>query len=173
MDGFAEPLLSLEQLFAKHNRDDRPDGQLCPSMSVGDVVILGETAYTVESIGWERVDLDAADLITDRSIVVQLPAGTSPLGRLVLLCQLAGLAVLLFGAGFWYLCEARDPATLDAFRLPHFLLLALNYWLFFGLFALLGFEGDPRLATLGSAARTVRTRTSAPSPTATAASWWR
>lgn len=92
------------------------------------------------------------DLVTDRAVVVELPAGTSPLGRLVLLCQLAGLAVLLFGAGFWYLCEARDPETLDAFRLPHFLLLALTYWLFFALFALLAFEGDPRLAAVVSGA---------------------
>jgi prepilin-type N-terminal cleavage/methylation domain-containing protein len=92
------------------------------------------------------------DLVTDRSIVVELPAGTSPLGRLILLCQLAGLAVLLFGAGFWYLCEARDPETLDAFRLPHFLLLALTYWLFFALFALLAFEGDPRVAAVVSGA---------------------
>lgn len=92
------------------------------------------------------------DLVTDRAVVVELPAGTSPLGRLILLCQLGGLAVLLFGAGFWYLCEARDPETLDAFRLPHFLLLALTYWLFFGLFALLAFEGDPRLAAAVSGA---------------------
>lgn len=57
----------LERIFALHNRDDRPDGRLCPSMSVGDVVILGETAWTVLPSGWERVDLDLRDLITDRT----------------------------------------------------------------------------------------------------------
>jgi hypothetical protein len=31
-----------EDVFARHNRDDRPDGQLCPSMSIGDVVMFGE-----------------------------------------------------------------------------------------------------------------------------------
>jgi hypothetical protein len=31
-----------ERLFARHNRDHRPDGQLCPSMSVGDVIVIGE-----------------------------------------------------------------------------------------------------------------------------------
>ncbi len=41
-----------EDVFMRHNRDDRPDGQLCPSMSVGDVVVIGETALTVETWGF-------------------------------------------------------------------------------------------------------------------------
>jgi hypothetical protein len=57
----------LEHLFDRHNRDDRPDGRLCPSMSVGDVIILGETAWTVESMGFAPVDIDLRDLITDRT----------------------------------------------------------------------------------------------------------
>ena len=61
------PTLSLEYLFAIHNRDDRPDGQLCPSQSVGDVIVIGETAWSVASIGFIRVALDPADLITDRT----------------------------------------------------------------------------------------------------------
>jgi hypothetical protein len=62
-----EPLLTLEHVFARHNRDDRPDGRLCPSMSVGDVVIIGEVAYSVASVGFEPVAVDPADLITDRT----------------------------------------------------------------------------------------------------------
>lgn len=61
------PMVMLETLFARHNRDDRPDGQLCPSMSVGDVVILGETAWSVAIVGWVGVALDPADLITNRT----------------------------------------------------------------------------------------------------------
>jgi hypothetical protein len=57
----------LNDLFARHNRDDRPDGRLCPSMSVGDVVVIGEIAWTVMREGWSPVILDPADLITDRT----------------------------------------------------------------------------------------------------------
>jgi hypothetical protein len=57
----------LEAIFARHNRDDRPDGRLCPSMSVGDVIILGEGAFTVESEGFSPINLDLRDLITDRT----------------------------------------------------------------------------------------------------------
>jgi prepilin-type N-terminal cleavage/methylation domain-containing protein len=81
-------------------------------------------------------------LLTNQRIRVELPPGPSPLGRLVLLCQLAALAVLLFGAGFWYLSELDRPGRLDTFRWGHFLLLAGNYSLFFAVFA---FAGDPRL----------------------------
>lgn len=58
----------LEVLYERHNRDDRPDGQLCPSMSIGDVVVIGEVAYSVATWGFfGPVVLDAADLITDRT----------------------------------------------------------------------------------------------------------
>jgi prepilin-type N-terminal cleavage/methylation domain-containing protein len=89
-------------------------------------------------------------LITNKSIVVELPAGASPLGRVILLLQLAGLAVLLFGAGFWYLSEGLHPGRLDDFRWGHFLLLALNYSLFFGIFSVVGYRGSESLA-LGAA----------------------
>src|SRR3982750_532086 len=54
-----------ETIFAKHNRDDRPDGHLCPSMSIGDVVVIGEVAFSVDSCGFVEGVLDPADLITD------------------------------------------------------------------------------------------------------------
>ena len=56
-----------EDVFARHNRDDRPDGQLCPSMSIGDVVMFGEVAMSVDGIGFARVDVDPGDLIVDRN----------------------------------------------------------------------------------------------------------
>lgn len=68
IDCISEPIAYvLEFIFATHNRDDRPDGRLCPSMSIGDVIVLGETAWTVTRDGFERVDLDLRDLITDRT----------------------------------------------------------------------------------------------------------
>lgn len=59
---FAE---AAERVFAIHNADDRPDGQLCPSMSVGDVVVFGESALSVSEVGFRTVTLDPDDLITD------------------------------------------------------------------------------------------------------------
>lgn len=58
---------ALDDIFARHNRDDRPDGRLCPSMSVGDVIILGDTAWSVASFGFKPVTVDPADLIADRT----------------------------------------------------------------------------------------------------------
>lgn len=81
------------------------------------------------------------NLVTQyRDIVVELPAVMSPIGRVILLAKLAGVAVLLFGAGFWYMSEIREPGRLDTFRWGHFLLLALTYFLFFVVFAVLMFR---------------------------------
>jgi prepilin-type N-terminal cleavage/methylation domain-containing protein len=88
-------------------------------------------------------------LVTNERIRVELPPGPSPLGRLVLLCQLAALAVLLFGIGFWYLNELDRPGRLDTFRWGHFLLLAGNHSLFF---AVVAFAGDPRWGVAAGAA---------------------
>jgi hypothetical protein len=44
-----------EHLFEIYNRDDRPNGQVAHSLSVGDVVIIGEVALACESIGWTPV----------------------------------------------------------------------------------------------------------------------
>ena len=55
----------------------------------------------------------------------------SPTGRAILFLRLAGLAVLLFGLGFIYLNDLKEPGRLDSFRWGHFLLLALTYSLFF------------------------------------------
>lgn len=58
---------AAEILFMRHNRDDRPDGQMCPSMSVGDLAELDDVALTCQSSGWEFVRLDGAELIVDRT----------------------------------------------------------------------------------------------------------
>ena len=66
LDESLDVFAAAERVFAKHNRDDRPDGQLCPSMSVGDVVVLGETALTVQRCGFSICVVDAADVVTHR-----------------------------------------------------------------------------------------------------------
>jgi hypothetical protein len=69
--------LLAEAVFTRHNRDDRPDGQLCPSMSIGDVVVFGDVSLSVDHRGFVRVDVDRADLILDRSWR-QVIAGPAP-----------------------------------------------------------------------------------------------
>jgi prepilin-type N-terminal cleavage/methylation domain-containing protein len=84
--------------------------------------------------------------VASRPIVVELPAGSSSLGKLILMFQLAALGVLSFGAGFWYLSEGAKPGRLDGFRWGHFLLLALNYSLFFVVFGVVVYGGSPVVA---------------------------
>ncbi len=84
---------------------------------------------------------DYANLVTDRRIIVEIPGAMSPVGRIILLSKLAALAILLFGAGFLYLSDLDRPGMLDRFRWGHFLLLALNYFLFFIIFMVLSLGG--------------------------------
>lgn len=53
----------LEGLFALHNHPDRPDGAVAPSLSIGDVVIVGESAFSVASRGWTPVMIRSEDLL--------------------------------------------------------------------------------------------------------------
>lgn len=85
------------------------------------------------------------NLVSDRQIIVLIPGAQAPLARVLLLSRLVAVAVLLFGAGFWFLSEQVNPGQLDRFRWGHFLLLALTFSLFFVIFAVLEFHG--RLTT--------------------------
>jgi prepilin-type N-terminal cleavage/methylation domain-containing protein len=85
----------------------------------------------------DRLIWDFDNLITRRRIAVELPGTMSPTGRAILFLRLAGLAVLLFGLGFIYLNDLKQPGRLDRFRWGHFLLLALTYSLFFIIFTAL------------------------------------
>lgn len=54
----------LWNIYLTHNDDDRPDGQTAPSLSIGDVIVLGETAFTIDFEGtWHRINLTADDLM--------------------------------------------------------------------------------------------------------------
>ena len=92
-------------------------------------------------------------LVSHRDIVVELPGAESVLGRLVVLVRFMALSLLLFGAGFWYLTEQRFPGALEHFRGGHFLLLAINYLMFFFIFAVVIYQGHAGLLlALGIAA---------------------
>jgi hypothetical protein len=56
-----------DMIYMRHQQDDRPDGQMCPSMSVGDVIQFGEVAYSVARMGFVPVRLRPEDLIVDRT----------------------------------------------------------------------------------------------------------
>ena len=65
-----------EAVFARHNRDDRPDGELCPSMSVGDVIVFGgDVTVSVADVGFVRVVIDQRDLIVNRPWRVEMSDG--------------------------------------------------------------------------------------------------
>lgn len=59
---------TLEAVFLLHNADDRPDGQRVWSLSVGDVVVLGETAWTCERRGWQPCSLDESAVVADSNV---------------------------------------------------------------------------------------------------------
>lgn len=105
---------------------------------------LQPSAVQPQQIRWEF-----QNLVSDRSITVLIPAAQAPLARALVLTRLVALAVLLFGAGFWFLSEQVRPGQLDHFRWGHFMLLALTYSLFFVIFAVL--EVDGRVGTVLSA----------------------
>jgi prepilin-type N-terminal cleavage/methylation domain-containing protein len=103
-------------------------------------VVPAESLQPTE-VSEDRILWSFSRLVATKLLIIELPAAASPLGRLILLCQLAALAVLMFGAGFWYLSELRQPGSLDDFRWGHFLLLALDYSLFFAIFAVVAYRG--------------------------------
>ena len=99
---------------------------------------LQPTELAADGIHWRL-----SHALAMRPVMVDLPAARSPMGQMILLCQLTALAVMLFGAGFWYLGELWKPGRLREFRFGHFLLLALDYSLFFGVFAVVAYREPP------------------------------
>jgi prepilin-type N-terminal cleavage/methylation domain-containing protein len=105
---------------------------------------IPERSLEATEIGPHGASWSFESLIADRPIVLELPARSSPLGRMILLFRLAAIGVLLFGAGFWYLSEGHNPGKLDSFRWGHFLVLALDYSLYFAAFPIIApFTGAP------------------------------
>ena len=82
------------------------------------------------------------NLVSERHLIVELPGAQSPTSRLAVLFRFIGLAVLLFGAGFWYLSEQYKPGVTTGFRWSHFLLLATIYSLFFIIFSVIVARGQ-------------------------------
>ncbi|HVF10842.1 MAG TPA: prepilin-type N-terminal cleavage/methylation domain-containing protein [Abditibacteriaceae bacterium] len=128
------------------------DYDLPPARQLRSVTITlglrGVSSYTIPDEALQPSTADPQqlrwefkNLVSDRRISVLIPGAEAPLARVLLLLRLVGLAVLLFGAGFWYLSEQVQPGQLDKFRWGHFLLLALTYSLFFVIFTVLEFHG--------------------------------
>ncbi|MFC1851659.1 hypothetical protein ACFL27_15825 [candidate division CSSED10-310 bacterium] len=118
-------------------------GSLHIDMTLEDVSaeLIPEYALQPTEIKPGHLIWDFKNLITDRRITVELPGDKSPTGRVILLLRLAGISVLLFGLGFMYLNDLKQPGRHEDFRLGHFLLLALTYSLFFFVFTALNLGG--------------------------------
>jgi len=86
------------------------------------------------------------NLVSDSPLVLELPVSHSLMGKVFTLCRLAGGAVFLFGLGFWYLGELYRPGQLSSFGWGHFLMLALNYCLFFPVLAVLSLSQELALS---------------------------
>ena len=52
----------LEQLWVRHNRDERPDNRTAPSLSMGDVLIVDGNAYTICAVGFRPVVVSEHDV---------------------------------------------------------------------------------------------------------------
>lgn len=119
----------------------------------GELPRIPDHALQPTGSGELRWSWNFKNLITDRAIILEIPGALSPLGRVLLLVRLVAIAVLLFGLGFWYISEQWRPGLLKDFRWGHFLLLALNYSLYFLIFAVISFQEDvgPRAGMLISA----------------------
>lgn len=46
---------ALEKIFAKHNRDDRPNGRGMRSLSISDVVVINHIPYYCDIFGWSVI----------------------------------------------------------------------------------------------------------------------
>lgn len=57
-----------EMIFYRHNRDDRPDAESAPSLSVGDVIVFGEVAVSVLPIGFTHTTVDPSDILDETFI---------------------------------------------------------------------------------------------------------
>jgi prepilin-type N-terminal cleavage/methylation domain-containing protein len=128
--------------------DGRRSGQLDVSVhsrQAGQLTIPAASLQPTERSA-ERISWRLSHVLATRPVMVDLPAANSPIGQLILLCQLTALAVMLFGAGFWYLGELWKPGRLREFRFGHFLLLALDHSLFFLVFAVAAYREPPALA---------------------------
>jgi len=97
------------------------------------------------------------NLVSQSPLIVDLPGSHSLTGKVLLLCRLAGLAVLLFGFGFWYLGELYRPGCLSRFGWGHFFMLALTYSSFFPALCILslsqGLSLGPALLIAGGLAQ--------------------
>lgn len=116
-------------------------GELTLQMEVATWSIPDEALQPTES-SEKELRWEIANLVTMPAIRVDIPSAQTPTARVLLLLRLTGLAVLFFGAGFWFLSELDQPGRLDDFRWGHFTLLAGNFCFFFLIFTTLEFHGQ-------------------------------
>ena len=130
-----------------------PRAEQLGSLSVS-VTALGEGQIVIPDTALQPTTRSGSELHWVMSrvghtspILIEIPSAQSPLGRVASLFQLMGLAVMFFGLGVWYLAELEKPGLLCRFHVSHFLLLALNYSLYFVIFSVFSFREDMSAAS--------------------------
>ena len=98
---------------------------------------LQPTSRSADGAQWQF-----SNLVSDRDVVLDLPGLGSASGRLLVLLRFSAVAVLLFGAGFWYMTSQVFPGKMDTFRWGHFMILAVILSVFFIAFAVIVTKGD-------------------------------
>jgi hypothetical protein len=53
----------LDQIFARFQDENQPDDYVHRSLSCGDVIVTGESAFTVLTSGWGAVTLTMSDVL--------------------------------------------------------------------------------------------------------------
>jgi hypothetical protein len=56
--GTRDDIQILNDLYTLHNRDDRPSGKVCRSLSISDIVVVEGRAYACQRDGWKRIFLE-------------------------------------------------------------------------------------------------------------------
>lgn len=61
----------LDAIYARHNRDDRPDGRIAPSLSVGDVIAVYPAAPddTPDPLFYAVADIGFAPIATPTNVI--------------------------------------------------------------------------------------------------------
>ncbi|TWT39269.1 zinc ribbon domain-containing protein [Blastopirellula retiformator] len=141
----------VDWTFQVSGRDDFVY-RLPPAVKIGDGEVtlqldvatwsIPDEALQPTNVNANQLHWEIANLVTMPAIRVNIPSAQTPTARVLLLLRLTGVAVLFFGAGFWYLSELDHPGHLDDFRWGRFTLLAGNFCFFFLIFTTLEFHGQ-------------------------------
>ena len=131
---------SLRYDWPQANRVGKLSAQL--QLEAGEGVRAPLGSLRPDQVSPDQYSWEASEILSPSPILLEFSELDSPLARVGKLFRLTGLALLFFGAGFWYLAELYRRGSLKDFGFGSFFLLALTYCSFFVSVAVLGFDGS-------------------------------